>query len=50
MDVSVNNIVNRKTARILKDSAYRSNNVIDALKYRMIELDIYKKEKDTFSG
>ena len=47
MDVSVKNIVSRKTARILKDSAYRSNNVIDALKYRMIELDIYKREKNT---
>lgn len=46
-DITTKNITNRKTARILKDSAYKSNNVIDALKYRAIELDIHKKEKDT---
>lgn len=46
-DITTRNITNRKTARILKDSAYKSNNVIDALKYRAIELDIHKKEKDT---
>ena len=46
-DTNTKNIANRKTARILKDSAYKSNNVIDALKYRMIELDIHRKEKGT---
>lgn len=46
-DINTQNITNRKTARILKDSAYKSNNVIDALKYRMIELDIHRKEKGT---
>lgn len=44
-DIGVENIKSRKTARILKDSAYKSNNIIDGLKYRALELDIHMSEK-----
>lgn len=35
---------NRHTARIMKDSAYKCNNIIDALFYKKIEYSFYKKE------
>lgn len=38
------NIADRKTARILKDSASKNNNAIDALKYKYLELELYRKE------
>lgn len=39
---------NRVTARILKDSAYKSNNSIDALYYKSEEHELYKKELTYF--
>lgn len=38
------NIADRKTARILKDSASKNNNAIDALKYKYLELELYRRE------
>ena len=43
--IDAHNITSRKTARILKDSAYKSNNIIDGLKYKALELEIHKSEK-----
>lgn len=37
-------IANRSTARLLKDFAYRSNNVVEAMMYKSIEMDLYHKE------
>lgn len=39
-------ITDRKTARLLKDSALKSNNHIDAVEYKRLEAKEYKKEKD----
>ena len=44
-EINTSNISNRKTARLLKDSAYKSNNNIDGLKYRALELDIYQSKE-----
>ncbi|PWM12147.1 MAG: hypothetical protein DBY00_03645 [Flavobacteriales bacterium] len=42
--IDIRNITNRKTARILKDSAYKNNNIIDGLRYKYLELELYRKE------
>lgn len=43
-NTTISNVKDRKTARILKDSAFKCGNNIDALKYRAKEMDLYKSE------
>ncbi len=43
-DTDIKNLSSRKTARILKDSAYKSNNPIDATLYRSKEYNLYREE------
>ncbi len=45
-NTAIPNITDRKTARLLKDSALKSNNHIDAVKYKRLEAKAYQKEKD----
>ncbi|MEI8075982.1 MAG: pentapeptide repeat-containing protein [Bacteroidota bacterium] len=43
-NTEIQKIFDRKTARVLKDAAFKSGNIIDALKYKPKEMDLYKKE------
>ncbi len=43
-NTEVQKILDRKTARVLKDAAFKSGNIIDALKYKPKEMDLYEKE------
>lgn len=46
-NTEIPDITDRKTARLLKDSALKSNNHIDAVKYKRLEAKEYFKEKET---
>ena len=48
-NTEIRNLSSRKTARLLKDSAYKSNNSIDALYYKSEEHQLYKKELENLS-
>lgn len=39
-------VVDRKTARLLKDSALKSNNAIDAVRYKRLEAKAFQKENN----
>lgn len=43
-EAAIKDVADRYTARILKDSLYRLNNVIDALHYKSKEMQLYKYE------
>jgi len=45
-DTAIPEIINRKTAQLLKDSALKSNNSIDAIKYKRLEAKAFEKEKE----
>lgn len=46
-NTEIKNLSSRKTARLLKDSAYKSNNSIDAVYYKSQEMKFYWKELST---
>lgn len=45
-NTTIPNIIDRQTARLLKDSALKSNNHIDAVAYKRLEAKAYQKERD----
>lgn len=45
-NTAIPKITDRKTARLLKDSALKSNNYIDAINYKRLEAKEYQKEKE----
>lgn len=45
-NTEIPSITDRKTARLLKDSALKSNNHIDAVKYKRLEAKKYSEEND----
>lgn len=40
-------VKDRETARLIKDSAIKNNNFIDAIEYKAKEIDLYKIDKDS---